>query len=196
MIINKTNIKALLGITASTYDTRIDMHIPILVKKLVEHCKRHFVKRGTDGFVYDDCDMVFTTTTCSLETDIPLSNGDFISIMNTNYNNDIFQVNSYESNILTIETVKTFKAEEITGAIIALLDLPETFISVIAGYVSNFIIKGKDNIVNEKIDDYSVTFKASDIDSWITSNGSILNNYRSPVEIKFLGDLYLNDTID
>jgi len=189
MIISNANIKTLLNITSNDYDDRIEYYIPILVKNLIEHCNRHFVKKGNAGYIYDNCDMVFATATCSLDTDITLVPGDFISLMETNYNNDIYQVKTYTSGILTIEQAKDFKAETVDNAIIALLELPETFISIIAGYISNFVVKNKDSIISEKIDDYSVTYDSINITTWLQSNAGILTNYRSPYEIKFRGEL-------
>jgi hypothetical protein len=189
MIISKANIKTLLNITSSSYDDRIEYYIPILVKNLVEHCNRHFVKKGNTGYIYDNCDMVFTTTTCSLDTDITLVSGDFITFMETNYNDDIYQVKTYTGGVLTIESAKDFKIETVENAIIALLELPETFISIIAGYISNFIIKNKDCITSEKIDDYSVTYDKVNVTTWLQNNAGILTNYRSPYAIKFRGEL-------
>jgi len=180
MIINKTNIKSLLGETSTTYDSMIDMLIPQLIDSIVSYCNNDFIMRNNynNDYVYDDVAMVFTSTTITLTTTIPISTGDFIKIYGTCYNDGIYQVNSYYGGVITIESTKTMRSETITTAYIAIMELPSEILNIIADYIKDNVVNSSD-IQKEKIDDVEITYFANGSNGDITSqNASKLSKYR------------------
>jgi hypothetical protein len=188
MIINKTNIKSMLKITSTTYDTQIDNVIPVILDRLSKACNRFFIYTNSEGRLYDDCDMVIDTTTITLNTDIPFQSGDFFRLFQTDYNNGLYQVKTIENGIITIETSKVMRSEIVSHGIITLIDFPDEFIDVITDYVTKQFIRGnKVGLASEKIDDYQVNFKDIDL---ILDNRSIINNYK----YTYLEGFIINDT--
>jgi hypothetical protein len=178
MKINKTNIKALLGITETTYDIQIDMLIPQLLDTICEYCRNDFLLYGRNGYVYDNKEMVATANTITLTTSIPLSAGDFIRLYGTDYNDGLYQVYSYSSGVITIESSKEMKAETITSGYIALIDFPSNIITVVCDYIKNNIVRDG-TVKSEKIDDTSIDYFAPfNSSSFISHNSTLLNNYR------------------
>lgn len=172
MLINKTSIKSRLGISTTTYDNKIELLIPSIIKKVCQYCNHEFIfKNKVMGFVYDLTSMVFTTTTITLTTDLPLIAGDFIKIYGSVYNDDIYQVKTYTGGVITVETSKTMRPETKQSCYIALVSFPDDIFEVVAKAIDRLAIKEL-NVTKESIDDYSVDFKDySDI-------LSELNNYR------------------
>jgi len=191
MIINKTNIKKLLGESSSTFDNSIDMLIPSLIDSIINYCNNDFIMKSNynNTYVYDSVSMIFTSTTITVATSIPITTGDFIRIQGTCYNDGIYQVNAYHEGVITIESVKTMRVESIDKAYIAIMDLPSELIHVISDHIKANIINDND-IQREKIDDVEYTYFASNASIDITSNNAtILNKYRKVYkECLFGGD--------
>ena len=178
MTINKTNLKTLLGISATTYDNQIDMLIPQILDSICDYCKNDFLLAGIDGYVYDNPDMTITSTTITLTTDLPILAGDFIRIYGTAYNDGLYQVKTYTGGIITIETQKTMRAETVTSAVIALIDFPIQILNVIAAYIKNDVVS--DGAVKmEEIDDvrydYFQPFNSLEL---FKQNASLLSPYK------------------
>jgi len=180
LTINKTNIKTQLNISVSTYDDRIDMTIPQILSLICSELKNDFIAQGYSGRIYDSGDLVFTTTTITYDTDeidITLSAGDFIRIYGTDYNDGLYQINSINSGVITIETSKSMKAEEVSGYI-ALVRFPDEFLSLIADYIDQTIVQDS-NIKKEKIDDVEIEyFNSMTLKDFFAQNSAKLYNYR------------------
>lgn len=177
MYINKTNIKTSLGISGTDYDTRIDNIIPQVLNAICNECKNDFLLRGKYGYVYEHDELEITATTITIDTsvvDYPISAGDFIRIYDSEYNDGMYQVNSIESGVITIESVKTLKIET-TSCFIALVQFPEEFLQLIADYVNKYIIN-EINVKSERIDDTQITYMSPD--EYIRTQSKILDNYR------------------
>jgi hypothetical protein len=178
MKITRNNIKQLLGITETTYDTQIEMLIPQLLDTICEYCKNDFLLYGRNGYVYDNKTMVATANTITLSTSIPLAAGDFIRLYGTNYNDGLYQIYSYSSGFIIIESTKELKPETITSGYIALIEFPSNLLNVICDYVRNNVMR--DGTVKfEEIDDvrtdYFVPFNS---DVFLTNNAASLNCHR------------------
>lgn len=191
MIINKTNIKLLLGESTSTYDTRIDMTIPSILDQIVEYCKNDFLKYNnySNEFLYDDCSMVITSNTITLTTDLPLSEGDFIRLYGTAYNDGLYQIKSYSNGVISIEVIKTLRAETVTSGYIALVEFPTEFIGVIAKHMKE-TMQNEGNVKREKLDDGECEYFIPNDGADITKNNpSLFNKYRKVFkEYLFGGD--------
>lgn len=179
--INKTNIKAQIGETSTDYDNQIDILIPQILNAICSEIKNEFVTIGYNGKVYDACDLVFTSTTITYDTDIvdiKFQVGDFIRIYGTDYNNGLYQIKTIESGVITIETSKSMRTESVSGYI-ALISFPDEFLNLISEYVKSNIINDS-NVKSEKIDDTQITYNDSkqSIKGFIASNINTLNAYR------------------
>jgi hypothetical protein len=178
----------MLGITSTTYDTRIDNIIPIILERLSKVCNRFFIYENSEGRLYDDCDMVISTTTITLNTDIPFQAGDFFRLFQTDYNNGLYQIKTVENGVITIETSKVLRVENVSHGIIALIDFPSEFIDVVSDYVTKQYVRGdKIGLSREKVDDYEANFKDIDL---VIDNRSIINNYKYTYLERFI----INDT--
>lgn len=192
MKINTTNIKSMLGITSTDYDTKIENLIPQLLDSICEYCRNDFILKGNSGFVYDNVDMTIDETTITLTTDLPIKAYDFIRLYNTDYNNGMYQVAEYESGIITIDSTKEM-VDESTIAIVALVKFPSEFLQMIANYIdSNVVNTNTGNVKIEEIDDTKVEYfdnsknASSDIAS---TNFTTLNKYRKLIKINYFGDV-------
>ena len=179
MIINKANIKSVLGITNTTYDNQIDMLIPQLLDSIVDYCNNEFIKYSyISGKIYDNCELVIDDTTITLNTTLTLKVGDFIRLRGTNYNDGMYQIKTIESGVITIETSKTMTDETI-NAYIVLCYIPNIFVNVLAQYIKNSVVNDNGNVKKEQIDDTSIEFFAPyDTSNFVASNKYILNNYK------------------
>jgi hypothetical protein len=189
MIINKTNIKLLLGESSSTFDGRIEMLIPSIIDSIVNYCNNDFIMRNnySNEYVYDDANIVFTSTTITLTTELPISTGDFIKVYGTKYNDGIYQINSYNAGVITIESAKTMRNETITNAYIALMEFPSEFINVIAEHLKN-TVQNEGNVKRESIDDGEYEYFAKvDGANIISSNASVFNKYRKVFKENIFG---------
>ena len=178
MLINTTNIKAMAGISVSTYDARIALLIPQVLSDLQAYCRNDFIMDGNYGYVYDGGTLVFTTTTITHDTDMTFAVGDFIMIYNSEYNNGMYQVKSIDGLELTIETSKTMRAETVTSGYIALIQFPDSFLNIMADYVNGTLVNDK-NLKKEEIDDLKLEyFNGYDSRAFINQNSSVLKEFR------------------
>lgn len=190
MIINKANIKTLLGISVSTYDTQIDAIYPILLDQICSYCNNDFVKINWANYpVHRQCDLTTTSTTITTTTDVSLFVvGDFIRLYGTEYNDGLYQIKTNTGGVITIETAKTLRPETGSGYI-ALIDFPNEFLNVIAKYIDTTIVNDS-NVKREKVPDYEVEyFTPNDTSSYINKNSSILNVYRKVYKDRHIGGL-------
>ena len=189
MIINKDNIKTILGISGTDYDDQIDYLIPQILDQITQYCRNDFIKKSAGLYVYDDCDVVIDSTTITLDTDLPLIAGDFIRLYGTTYNDDLFQVNSYSGGIITIENTKTMRAETTESIIISLVEFPSEFISLIGQYIKGNVVNDG-QVKREKIYDteieYGLTQSTND---FVSQNTSFLSSYRK-VYKDYLDELF------
>lgn len=192
MIINKANIKTLLGITSTAYDTKIDACIPIVMDNIIESCNNPFLFKNINGYVYNNASMTFTSTTLTLNThDISLDVGDWFRIHGSLYNDGIYQIKTIVGEVITIETSKNFRVETLRNGIIALMDIPSNLINVFCDYVNDEFVNVKHKgVVTEKIDDYSIQYGNRHIADYITRNNYILCNYRNTYKDKILNGYY------
>lgn len=176
MIINRTNIKALLGISTSTYDGKIDLSLPIILSDISDYCKRYFIAKELTFDIYEQGTLIFETTKVTHNSDIEFIVGDWFRVFGSKYNDGLYQVKSISGKELTIETSQSFRSETIISYL-ALVAFPNSFLQIVADYTNKSIIN-PNNVSKEKIDEVEYTyFKQSDISSFLSGNSS-LNKYR------------------
>lgn len=160
MIINKENIKTLSGITTTDYDSQIDLLISQIMDSITQYCNNDFLYYSNSEYIYDNESMTIDSTTITINTDLPLLAGDFIRLYGTSYNDGLYQVKTFESGVITIETAKTLRAETIASAIIAMVKFPDIFINIMSEYVKSNVVKDG-QVVKEKIHDTEIQYAGS-----------------------------------
>jgi uncharacterized spore protein YtfJ len=181
IIINKESIKTFINETTDTYDDIIDLLIPQLIDSICQYCNNNFIMRNnlSKTYVYENKSMTFTSNTISILTTLPIRTYDFILIRGTKYNDGIYQIYNYASNVISIGSAKLLRSETITSAYIALMDLPSDFLDIISNYIKKNIIDSSGNVQREKIDDTEYSYFENKANTDITIQNTIkLSKYR------------------
>lgn len=181
IIINKENIKTLISELTDTYDDIIDLLIPQLIDSICQYCNNNFILHNNldKSYVYESKSMTFMSNTIAVTTTLPISTYDFILIRGTKYNDGIYQVHNYASNVISIGSTKLLRSETITSAHIALMDLPSEFLDIIAKYIKENIIDSSGNVQREKIDDTEYSYFQNSINNDIAIQNAVrLSKYR------------------
>jgi hypothetical protein len=179
MAINKTTIKQFLGISSSDYDTQIDLLIPMMIEQLTEYCNDKFASNNNESV-----SMVFTSTTITLTTTLPLVIGDFFLIYGSKWNDGVYQVKTFTNGVITIESSKVMRPETIECQI-DLCIFPQQFLQFVSDFTKTNIVQNN-NISQETVDDYSVTyFTSGDIVQFVQKNSSSLNKFRKMYKVNY-----------
>lgn len=172
MIATLTEIKALLGITVSTYDTQIKAIIPIVENAISDYCNNDFLdvkqsyKLGYILAVYTyKATLSFVASTNSINdsgsglTGLNFKIGDSVRVYNSIHNDQIFTIKTVAAGSIVFEDIDTVVNESAGSSILmARLFWPKTLKSVVADMIK-FKINKKINpaVKSESIDDYSYT---------------------------------------
>lgn len=189
MIITRTEAKALLNITASTYDSFIDMQIPLVEQTICDYCNNDFVDKVFDWF--SSSAIVFTSSTNSIDLeDIgnkKLIANDTIRIYKSLRNNGSLTIDTVNTDSLIINNINTIIDEnENEGVYITRIDYPKP-LKLTASKMIEFLIAGitedkTPGAKSEKIDDYQITYE-DDYQGFPMSVMRALNVYRHPYKI-------------
>lgn len=172
MIATLTEIKALLGMTVTTYDTQIKANIPIIEQAISDYCNNDFLdvkqsyRLGYILAVYTyKSTLSFVTSTNSINDSssglagLNFKAGDSVRIYNSIHNDQIFTIKTVAAGSIVFEDVDTVRDEAAGSSILmARLLWPKTLKSIVADMVK-FKINRKINpaVKSESIDDYSYT---------------------------------------
>lgn len=153
MIITTSNLKTLLKITSSDYDSLIALEIPIAQEAILNYVKNKF---KTD--VYKRLNTISFLGNAILDSSSnlgDLNTGDYC-IEGSNYNNGFVTVNAVSSGVLgTIETLET---EATTDYItITRIKFPKE-LGLICAKMIDYNLRTKHGIKSETFSRYSVTY--------------------------------------
>lgn len=186
MIITRTEAKALLNITASTWDSFIDMQIPIIEQIVCDYCNNDFPDKIFDWF--SSSAIVFTSSTNSIDLeDIgnkKLIANDTIRVYKSLRNNGAFTIGTVNADSLIINNINTIIDEnENEGVYITKIDYPKP-LKLTASKMLEFLIAGitedkTPGAKSEKIDDYQITYE-DNYQGFPMSIMKALNMYRCP----------------
>lgn len=172
MIVTLTNCKENLGISVSTYDSRIKRYIPIVESIIVKYCLNEFVDtyesiQGILPTVY-----MYSNTFEFLSSDNSINNsdldftsyqwkvGDNIRFYNTLHNDKPFTISSITANKMIFEDINTIIDEDNDNTFVAARvtypDIAEFTASEMIAYKLN-LDKIDRSVKSEKFDDYSYT---------------------------------------
>lgn len=184
MIITRTEVKSLLQITDTDWDTFIDMNIPIIEQVICDYCNNDFIDKRYDWFSSNEIAFVNSSNSIIFTGigDKNLVSGDSIRIYRSKRNNQSFTIDTVNSDSLVLNDIDTVKEETADNVVYLIrLDYPKP-LKLIASKMINTLISELDNTKtpgakSEKIDDYSITYE-DNYQGFPLSIMKQLNNYR------------------
>lgn len=191
MIATLSEIKTLLGISVSTYDSKISLNMPIVENFICKFCNDDFVEYtnrlpSTPRVLIQSNEISFVNSTNSLDSaTVDLSSyriavGDNLRVYGSYHNNKVFTISSIASGSIVFDSVNTVKDENYGDYLtIARIVYPEDLKQVYA-FMINFNIN-KDSLKglkSETILGYSYTLSDNNKSGYPDSAISELYNYR------------------
>lgn len=193
MIITLSESKTLNQISVSTYDTLINMLIPIVEQAIVGYCNNEFIAEyksinnllptvyhysntctfvNSDNSINDAGGIDFTTLNFKV--------GDSIRIYNSISNDGARTIKTIAATKIILETIDTVYDENSGNTIvIARIDYPKMLKIVAAQMVKFLLIKQSPGFKSESFDDYSYTKESDMIGGFPKGIMDGLNDYRS-----------------
>jgi hypothetical protein len=188
MIITRTRLKSLLQMTATTYDTLIDMLIPMVEETICRYCNNDFLDRDFrfKNYLHKNT-LSFISSTGKIRNTLldnlsyDLISGDSIRIYDTAHNNQTFTIDSIDAEYITLNSIDTVN-DESAGKFYCVHKVKYPIdLQLIASRMIQF---GMKKIVpvfkSEKLDDYSYTNENDLILGYPKLLMSGLNQYRKP----------------
>jgi hypothetical protein len=180
-ICTQAEVKELLQITATTWDTMITNLLPVIAKQITAYCKNTFV---SDKVKLTSLDLVFAATAKTITGDTSLDNfttgyfyaDDVILIEGSIRNDGVYELQTVLNNVLTLKSTDTIKDEAVSDFIVSIqrIDYPGDLKLAFADIVKSFIDVNR-GVQHFSLADYSVTYFNSNISDFAKG---ILNNYR------------------
>ena len=104
MIITRTEVKSLLQITDTDWDTFIDMNIPIIEQVICDYCNNDFIDKRYDWFSSNEISFVNSSNSITFTGigDKNLVSGDSIRIYRSKRNNQSFTIDTVNSDSLVL----------------------------------------------------------------------------------------------
>jgi len=209
LIATLTEIKALLGITATTYDTQIKSYIPVVEEAICGHCRNDFVDYKANVYtgineivVYaSKATLSFVKSTNSMnDSDSGLAGlnfkaGDSVRVYNSIHNDQIFTIKTVAAGSIVFEDVDTVNDEAAgTSILVVRLAWPKDLKDVVANMIK-FKLDKKVNMAlkSETFNDYSYTTadQKEYINGYPRSIMAGLKNYKCMIKKSFpLAALY------
>jgi hypothetical protein len=176
-----TEVKELLQITVTTWDTMITNLLPVIAKQITTYCKNSFTSEKVKLTSFD---LVFAGTAKTITGDADLDNfttryfyADDIALIEGSLRNDgIYTLKTVLNNVLTIADAETLKDELTSDSMVSIwrVDYPDDLKLAFADIVKSFVDTNK-GVQSFSLADYSVTYFNSNISDFAKG---ILNNYR------------------
>ena len=168
-LISLSEVKTLLQINVSTYDTLILMLIPIIENEIIEYCNNEFIGtyESTQGimptvYTYSNT-MYFTTLDNSLNDDTEdfttkkFKVGDVIRVYNSLHNDRMYTITSIATHKIILDSINTAYDESAGNTlVIARVDFPQK-LKFIAARMIKWGMQKYGFFKQEKFDDYSYT---------------------------------------
>lgn len=163
MIETRTNIKTIMNISGTTYDSKIDLLLPIVESLIHEYCRNHFILNMFELSNYGT-GISFDTSTNRISDS---NNGfdDFqsnmtIKVFNSKFNDGIYTIETANSSYLDLlGTYGNLNFDESSGNGISIYKVtyPKDLKLVFAQMI-HFDLQNKYGLRREKIDDYEIEF--------------------------------------
>jgi hypothetical protein len=196
MIITRTRLKSLLQITATTYDTLIDVLIPIIEDTVCHYCNddfldidfrfKNYLHKNTLSFI-SSTGKIRNTLLDNLSYD--LIAGDSIRVYNTTHNNGAFTIDTIDAEYITLNVINSV-FDEAAGRFFCIYKIkyPVALQLIVSRMVQFQLKKNIPMFESEKLDDYSYTNKSDLILGYPKSLISGLNQFRKPFYQEWSGE--------
>ena len=201
-LMTTAEVKSILGITASTYDTQIAYFIPFVERDLIDYLNNCF----TDGYVYrqDGSDLEFVRGDSDTTDYISDTSAEFlvkgflsgmdITVNGSGANDGLYHISSASTGKLKLTEYGVLINQDLDDTaddnptcevIINRVKWPEA-LKLPAAQMTWYLINDSKatNVQSEKLDDYSVTYKALAVagsNAYPTEILDRLDKYRRPV---------------
>ena len=160
MITTVSKIKDILKFTDSTYDSYITTMLPILSRFVVDYCNNDFLNCEFDYI--NSASISFVNSDSSINktniSDADLVAGDIIRVYGSLRNDDMYRISSISGDKIIVDEdiIKDESAGQ--SVYIATVAFPRSLELTIAEMIKYKIERESVSVINEKIDDYSVTY--------------------------------------
>ena len=160
-IITTAEVKSFLGITSTTYDTRIDSLIEPVLFDVFDYTNNYFhnnaVRIRGQIFTFSTTGTIVVDGT-NFST-YSFASGDEIHVVDSVRNDGLFTASSVSSATITVSTENTVLSEtEESNVTIVKMDVPKSLKPIIASMIWFRIDKPYGTVVSESLGDYSVTY--------------------------------------
>lgn len=188
MIITRAEAKTFLGLSDTTYDTFIDLNIPMVEETICKYCRNDFIDTVFDYFVSSAIEFINSDNSINLTNigNYKLVSGDSIRVYRSLRNNQTFTIHSVDTNKLILSDIDSVTDEDEGESVyVTKITYPRNLKLTASKMLKFLISEMSDNnnltVKSEKIDDYSITF---DRDNYFMGFPigimSPLNEYRVP----------------
>lgn len=184
MIITLNEVKTILQISVSTYDSLINMFIPIVEQDICDYCKTDFVDEEFDFFSSNDITFVASDNSINLTgiSDKKLVANDSIRVYKSFRNNKTFTVDSVSANKIILNSIDTVQDEDEGETVYVMkVKYPVPLKFVAAKMINYQLVTNTDEFTpgmkSEKVDDYSITLEET-INGYPLSYMVALQRYR------------------
>lgn len=195
MIATLSEIKTLLGISVSTYDTRITANMPIVENFICKFCNNDFVEYtnrtpSIPRVLIQSDEIEFVNSTNSLDSStVDLSTyrlieGDNLRVYGSYHNNKVFTIDTIASGSIVFEDVNTVNDEDYGDYItLAKVLYPEELKKLYAVMI-NYNIRDDNlkGLKSETILGYSYTLSDTNLSGYPDSMIKELYNYRKLIK--------------
>ena len=182
MKINITNVKQYLDITDTKFDVKLKMLIQQAIATIINYCNQSFVVKNNDEFgtLIFNVNGTITIPLNTINTANKFNADDFIVIRNSYFNNGIYQIQSIENNVLTLNETYTLN-EEVSSCIYNKTYFPDEIFGIVCKMTYHSINPTNNQIKSEKLDDVTLEYFSNNQSTSSVldkEDKNILNKYR------------------
>jgi len=185
MMINKTNVKAILDISTTNYDNTIDLLLPVFINSVVKYCKNYFIMQKQSGKIETTEDTILFDKIIEL----PFKPGDFVALGLSLYNKEVYQIEALTANSITINNKYELVEENSYSGYLGFVRFPTQLINIIADYFK-VIIEDNQNIKSEKLGDHAIEYSNVNTDDFINYSSNKLQHFRNVFSDMWVNQYY------
>lgn len=167
MIETRANIKTIINVSGTDYDSKIDLLLPILESAIHSHCKNHFIDNCFEISNYGT-DISFDTTTNRI-SDSSDGFGDFqdnmtIKVFGSKFNDGVYTIQTANASYLDLlgsYGTLNFDESAANGITVYKVTYPKDMKLIFAQMIK-FDLEQHYGLKREKIDDYEIELASPD----------------------------------
>ncbi|RPI07219.1 MAG: hypothetical protein EHM64_00150 [Ignavibacteriae bacterium] len=181
MIVTLTEVKSILQITDTTYDTLIRLNIPIAEQTICDYCRSDFLDAVSDAVNNSDITFISSDNSVNMtgiESEKFIAN-DTIRIYNSFRNDGVYTIDSVETNKFILNGINTIQDEdEGNSVIIVKVKYPVPLKIIASQMIKCNLAKISPLFKSQTIDDYTYTIDTDMLNGYPKNLMIALNQYR------------------